>query len=59
MGQFENMKTESLWSREVEIPSRRPLEGDKETEIAGGQTKNTTAKITSQHGLIFSSLIKK
>ena len=90
MGQFKNIKPESLWSREVEIPSRRPLEGDKETEaavigagmaglltayflrkqgkkvivleadrIAGGQTKNTTAKITSQHGLIYSPLIKK
>lgn len=32
------------------------LEADR---IAGGQTKNTTAKITSQHGLIYSSLIKK
>ena len=27
--------------------------------IASGITKNTTAKITSQHGLIYSSLIKK
>ena len=90
MEQFKNIKPESLWSKEVEIPSRRPLEGDKKTEIAvigagmaglltayflrkqgknvivleadriaGGQTKNTTAKITSQHGLIYSSLIKK
>lgn len=32
------------------------LEAD---EIAGGQTKNTTAKITSQHGLIYSDMIKK
>lgn len=31
------------------------LEADR---IAGGQTKNTTAKITSQHGIIYSSLIK-
>lgn len=31
------------------------LEGDR---IAGGQTKNTTAKITSQHGLIYNNLIK-
>ncbi len=31
------------------------LEGDK---IASGVTKNTTAKITSQHGLIYSKLIK-
>ena len=90
MEQFKNIKPESLWSKEVEIPSRRPLEGDKKTEIAvigagmaglltayflrkqgknvivleadriaGGQTKNTTAKITSQHGLIYSSIIKK
>lgn len=27
--------------------------------IAGGQTKNTTAKITSQHGLIYYDMIKK
>lgn len=27
--------------------------------IAGGQTKNTTAKITSQHGLIYHEMIKK
>jgi glycine/D-amino acid oxidase-like deaminating enzyme len=27
-------------------------------EIASGQTKNTTAKITSQHGLIYSDLIR-
>lgn len=32
------------------------LEADR---IAGGQTCNTTAKITSQHGLIYSKLIKK
>lgn len=28
-------------------------------QIAGGQTKNTTAKITSQHGLIYYDMIKK
>ena len=28
-------------------------------EIASGQTKNTTAKITSQHGLIYHDMIKK
>ncbi|MGN1180229.1 MAG: FAD-dependent oxidoreductase [Suilimivivens sp.] len=27
--------------------------------IAGGQTKNTTAKITSQHGMIYDKMIKK
>lgn len=32
------------------------LEGDR---IAGGQTKNTTAKITSQHGLIYNKLIRR
>lgn len=32
------------------------LEADR---IAGGQTKNTTAKITSQHGLIYNKLIHK
>ena len=31
------------------------LEADR---IAGGQTQNTTAKITSQHGLIYSRLIQ-
>lgn len=31
------------------------LEADR---IAGGETKNTTAKITSQHGLIYQNLIK-
>lgn len=30
-----------------------------EKEIASGQTKNTTAKITSQHGLIYHDMIKK
>ena len=30
------------------------LEADR---IAGGQTKNTTAKITSQHGIIYSKLL--
>ncbi len=28
-------------------------------EVASGQTKNTTAKITSQHGLIYSDMVKK
>lgn len=28
-------------------------------EIASGQTKNTTAKITSQHGLIYDDMMKK
>lgn len=32
------------------------LEADR---IAGGQTKNTTAKLTSQHGLIYYNLLKK
>ncbi len=32
------------------------LEADR---IAGGQTQNTTAKITSQHGLIYNKLIRK
>lgn len=32
------------------------IEGDR---IAGGQTKNTTAKITSQHDLIYHEMIKK
>lgn len=80
---------DSIWSQTTEIPSRKVLEGEVETEvavigagmagiltayflerarrqvivleadrIAGGQTKNTTAKITSQHGRIYSKLIK-
>lgn len=32
------------------------LEADR---IGGGQTKNTTAKITSQHGLVYDKLIRK
>ena len=28
-------------------------------QVASGQTKNTTAKITSQHGIIYQDLIKK
>ncbi len=32
------------------------IEGDR---IAGGQTKNTTAKITSQHDLLYHEMIKK
>lgn len=32
------------------------IEADK---VAGGQTKNTTAKITSQHGLCYYNMIKK
>jgi len=32
------------------------VEGDK---IASGITKNTTAKITSQHGLIYTNIIKQ
>ena len=32
------------------------LEAD---QVASGQTKNTTAKITSQHGIIYQDLIKK
>ena len=29
------------------------------TEIGGGVTRNTTAKITAQHGLIYADLIKR
>lgn len=32
------------------------IEADK---VAGGQTKNTTAKVTSQHGLCYHNMIKK
>ena len=34
MGQFENIKSESLWSREADIPPGLSLEGDIETETA-------------------------
>lgn len=80
---------ESIWSRDVTFPERKPLDRDRETEAAviggglagiliayelqrrgisaivldadrvgSGQTKNTTAKITSQHGLIYDRLIR-
>lgn len=90
MKKADQIKRESIWSRDFSISERSPLEGDIETEaavigagmagiltayflqqqgrkvvvleadrIAGGQTKNTTAKITSQHGLIYAALVKK
>ena len=80
---------ESIWTKTCEIDRRKPLPGNKKTEIAvigagmagiliasaleeaghsvlvleanriaSGQTRNTTAKITSQHGLIYSKLEK-
>ncbi|MBQ1769062.1 MAG: FAD-dependent oxidoreductase, partial [Oscillospiraceae bacterium] len=79
----------SIWSETCDIPQRKPLCGDTETEIAvigagmagvliaaalqregrqvavfeakriaSGQTRNTTAKITAQHGLFAERLIK-
>lgn len=42
-----------LWKKGLEVVV---LEADR---IAGGQTKNTTAKITSQHGLCYHNMIKK
>ncbi len=90
MRKADQIQGESIWSREISISERSPLEGDIETEaavigagmagiltayflqrqgkkvvvleadrIAGGQTQNTTAKITSQHGLIYADLVKK
>lgn len=81
---------ESIWSREVRIPERKPLRGDVQADtvvigagmagiltayhlqlqgiktavleaerIGSGQTKNTTAKITSQHGLVYTDLVQK
>lgn len=80
----------SIWSENVEISSRKPLEKDIKVQnavigagmagiltayllkkegkdvvvieaerIAGGQTKNTTAKITSQHGVIYDRMLQK
>ena len=78
MGQFENIKSESLWSREADIPPGLSLEGDIETEtavIGAGMAGLLTAyflkrqgrkvivleadRIAGQHGLIYSSLMKK
>lgn len=81
---------ESIWSKTVLIPGRKPLSGDVSTEtviigggmagilisyfltqagmknivleadeIANGQTKNTTAKITAQHGMKYAALIRQ
>lgn len=81
---------ESLWRKDVEMPSFPTLEGEVKTDvliigggiaglltayflhgrgvryilveknrICSGTTQNTTAKITSQHGLIYSKLLKK
>lgn len=80
---------ESLWRKNVEMPSFPTLEGDVKTDvliigggiaglltayflhkrgvpyilvekdrICSGTTRNTTAKITSQHGLIYHKLLK-
>ena len=46
---------ESIWSKTVRLPQGQELADD----IAGGQTKNTTAKITSQHDLRYQDMIKK
>lgn len=79
---------DSIWSKTCSIPSREPLEGNVDTEIAvigagmcgiltasllqsagrrvvvleanriaSGQTRNTTAKITAQHGCFAKRLI--
>ncbi len=81
---------ESLWRKDVEMPSFPTLEGEVKTDvliigggiaglltahflhdrgikyllveknrICSGTTQNTTAKITSQHGLIYNKLVKK
>ncbi len=80
---------ESIWSKTIVMPERKPLHGYRRAEvavigagmaglltayflqkqgkevivleagrIASGQTKNTTAKITSQHGCIYADLIQ-
>ncbi len=81
---------ESLWRKDIEMPSFPTLEGEVKTDvliigggiaglltayflhsrgvpyilveknrICSGTTQNTTAKITSQHGLIYSKLVEK
>lgn len=80
---------ETIWTDEVTLGRREPLQGDIETEvviigaglagiltgymlkengipavileadrIAGGQTRGTTAKITSQHNMIYDEIIR-
>lgn len=81
---------DSVWTKNSEIRSFKPLEGDLKTSVlvvgagitgilcgyflqqagvdyaiaeadtvCGGITKNTTAKITSQHGLIYHKLVQE
>jgi len=81
---------ESIWKKDIEMPSFPTLEGDLDTDIliiggglagllcthglsqvgvrcvlieadriCSGATANTTAKITSQHGLVYHKMLKK
>lgn len=85
-----NTLTQSIWHKQVKIPTRSALPGDVKADVAvigagmagiltahlltkrgakvvvlesgrigGGQTQNTTAKITCQHNLIYHELIEK
>lgn len=55
-------KMDSIWSKTCKQKKRPALEGDIQTNVAvigGGQTKNTTAKITSQHGMFCNRFLEK
>lgn len=86
---YEVINVESIWEKEIQMPSYAPLEKDikvhtavigggmagiltayllqkqgdnvvvlEAERIASGQTKHTTAKITSQHNLIYHKLLQ-
>lgn len=53
---------ESIWKKDVPFVHFEALKGNKNTDvliICGGITKNTTAKITLSHGLIYDKMIKR
>lgn len=49
---------ESIWTQTARLPAFEPLRSDPKTNvlITGGVTQNTTAEITSRHGLICEKL---
>ena len=54
---------ESIWSKTSDRVKRPLLDSDIHADVAdrigGGQTKNTTAKITSQHGMFCHTFVEK